>query len=177
MRGGVSLAAALAIPSVLAGGAPFPGRNEIILLTYCVILGTLGLQGLTLPALIRRLGLRGDGAEADEEARARLAVARAAVRRLDELAILHDVPPDLLDTLHDFYLERAERLQARRSVRPDARLESREHLLVQLKSQVLAAERRTLLTLRAEGAIGEKVFHRLQVELDRQAMAGTSADG
>jgi CPA1 family monovalent cation:H+ antiporter len=175
MRGGVSLAAALAIPTVLAGGAPFPGRNEIILITYMVILGTLGLQGLTLPALIRLLGLRVDEAQADEEATARLEVALSAIRRLDELAIVHDVPTDMLDSLHDFYLERAERLQARRAVRPDTRLETRDQLLVLLKSQVLDAERRRLLALRAEGAIGDNVFHRLQEELDRQAVVVASA--
>lgn len=174
MRGGVSLAAALAIPTVLAGGASFPGRNEIILITYMVILGTLGLQGLTLPALIRLLGVTGDEAQADEEATARLEVARSALRRLDELAIVHDVPRDMLDSLHDFYLERAERLQARLAVRPNTRLESRDQLLVLLTSEVLDAERRTLLILRAEGAIGDKVFHRLQEELDRQAVVANA---
>ena len=60
MRGADSLAGALAIPFVLANGAPFPGRDLILLLTFCVIFGTLVLQGLTLTPLIRWLGIVDD---------------------------------------------------------------------------------------------------------------------
>ena len=59
MRGGVSLAAALAIPLTTDAGEPFPGRNLILFLTFAVIFGTLVIQGLTLPAVIRLLRARG----------------------------------------------------------------------------------------------------------------------
>ncbi len=62
MRGVVSLAAAIALPATLANGAPFTQRNLIIFLTFIVILVTLVLQGLTLPPLIRALGLAGAAA-------------------------------------------------------------------------------------------------------------------
>ncbi len=67
MRGVVSLAAAFALPFALSNGRAFPGRDYILFLTFCVILATLVLQGLTLPILIRKLGVRGDGATDEEE--------------------------------------------------------------------------------------------------------------
>jgi CPA1 family monovalent cation:H+ antiporter len=68
MRGAVSLAAALALPLATDAGAPFPHRDLIIFLTFCVILGTLVLQGLTLPAVIRVLGIERDTSEEAEDA-------------------------------------------------------------------------------------------------------------
>jgi NhaP-type Na+/H+ or K+/H+ antiporter len=61
MRGVLALAAAISLPTVLQNGAPFPQRNVIIFLTFCVIFATLVLQGLTLPAVIRKLGLSAGG--------------------------------------------------------------------------------------------------------------------
>lgn len=55
MRGVVSLAAAMAIPLMMPDGAPFPDRDLILYFTFCVILSTLVFQGMTLPALIRKL--------------------------------------------------------------------------------------------------------------------------
>src|SRR5882672_9929545 len=86
MRGIVSLAAALALPVTTATGAPFPYRDEIILVTFAVILATLVLQGLTLTPLIRFLELGEDRTLELEEARAREDAAKAALARLDELA-------------------------------------------------------------------------------------------
>src|SRR5437660_9881828 len=60
MRGADSLAGALAIPFLLPNSEPFPGRDLILLLTFCVIFATLVLQGLTLAPLVRWLGLVGD---------------------------------------------------------------------------------------------------------------------
>src|ERR671915_511392 len=87
MRGAVSMAAALALPLEVSGGAAFPGRDLIIFLAYAVIVFTIVVQGLTLPALIRWLGLQETdaGTEREEELLARLAIGEAALRRLDEL--------------------------------------------------------------------------------------------
>src|SRR5439155_11485482 len=86
LRGAVSLAAALALPLTTDTGAAFPQRDLIIFLAFCVILSTLVLQGLTLPVLIRVLGLEDDGTEEREEAKARVHAAEAALSRLEELA-------------------------------------------------------------------------------------------
>ena len=86
MRGAVSLAAALALPFETDAGAPFPDRDLILFITFSLILVTVVGQGLTLPALIRRLGVVEDGAEEEEEEmRGRLYAAQAALDRLDEL--------------------------------------------------------------------------------------------
>src|SRR5439155_18051243 len=86
MRGAVSLAAALALPLHTDAGAPLPGRDLIQFITFALILVTVVGEGLTLPFLIRRLGVIEDGAEEeDEEIRARLVIARAALERVDEL--------------------------------------------------------------------------------------------
>ena len=84
MRGGVSLAAALAIPLETDAGSPVASRDLIIFLTYAVILATLVLQGLSLPWLIRRLGLQ-DAGEDRGELKARVLAAKAAIRRIEEL--------------------------------------------------------------------------------------------
>src|SRR3954467_6426989 len=83
MRGVISLAAAIALPQVLANGEPFAQRNMIIFLAFSVILVTLVLQGLTLPPLIRALGLAGGANVESEEKEARRAMAEAALQHID----------------------------------------------------------------------------------------------
>src|SRR5207342_839763 len=85
MRGAVSLAAALALPLETDAGTPFPGRDLILFLTFSVILATLVGQGLTLPFVIRVLGLEDDGVADREDAKARIYAAEAALARLEEL--------------------------------------------------------------------------------------------
>src|SRR5918994_1960973 len=79
MRGAVSLAAALALPLETDAGTPFPARELILFLTFAVILATLVGQGLTLPFVIRLLGLEDDGIEDREDAKARIKAAEAAL--------------------------------------------------------------------------------------------------
>jgi hypothetical protein len=98
MRGGVSLAAALAIPLATAAG-PFPHRDLVIFLTFGVLLATLVGQGGTLPALIRAMHVKDDGTDEEEE-RAVLAVsARVALEQLDELRRSGTVPKEVPDLL------------------------------------------------------------------------------
>src|SRR6267378_5033013 len=85
MRGADSLAGALAIPFLLPNGEPFPGRDLIILLTFCVIFATLVLQGLTLAPLVSWLGVVDDHVIEKEERLARLKANEAALARLEEL--------------------------------------------------------------------------------------------
>ncbi len=77
MRGVISLAAALALPLTTSAGAPFPERDLILFLTFSVILATLVVQGLSLPTLIRGLGLEDDGSREREEIEGRIEVAAA----------------------------------------------------------------------------------------------------
>ena len=86
MRGAVSLAVALALPYSTGARTEFPRRDLLVFLTFSVIFFTLVVQGLSLPTLIRRLGVSDGGAEADEEIRARLVATKAALAQIDALA-------------------------------------------------------------------------------------------
>src|SRR5206468_2656654 len=85
IRGAVTLAAALAIPLTTDAGTPFAARDLIVFLAFTVVLATLALQGLSMPLVIRALGLEDDGLDVKEEAKARIHAADAAILRLDEL--------------------------------------------------------------------------------------------
>src|SRR5258706_4572456 len=85
MRGVIALAAALSLPRTMPVGGMFPQRDLIVFLTFCVILATLVLQGLTLPPLIRLLGLAGAGGPRREEQEARRIAIEAALARLPQL--------------------------------------------------------------------------------------------
>src|SRR5438132_6740334 len=109
MRGAVSLAAALAIPLSTNAGTAFPERDLIIFLTFCVILGTLVVQGLTLPAVIRGLRIEPDHLEDREDAKARIKAADAALARLDELEVEDWVREDTAERLRGLYRFRKNR--------------------------------------------------------------------
>src|SRR5215210_1697621 len=113
MRGVISLAAALALPLKTASGTPFPGRDLIIFLTFCVILATLVVQGLSLPALIRALNLEDDGTAEREEIKGRIKVAQAALDRIDELAREEWVREDTAERMRGLYNYRRTRFVAR----------------------------------------------------------------
>lgn len=169
MRGIVSLAAALALPLTTARGAPFPSRDEIVVLTFEVILATLVLQGLTLSPLIRRLRLGDDTTLELEEAHAREEAARAALARLDDLAQTPDASREDIDRMHTLYTQRVRRAS---SIDPGAGVESARAQAARrrLRHETLSAERRALIALRDQGVISDEVLHRLEQELDIEAM-------
>jgi len=169
MRGIVSLAAALALPLSVAGGAPFPFREDIILLTFSVILVTLVLQGLTLPPLLRRLGLRDDSALADEEMLAREAAVEAALARLEELEAEPWARPGHLEQLRARYAQR----RARASAIADSDGSSTAAdigAFRRLRHEAIMAERRRVIRLRDRGEISDEVLHRLEHELDVESL-------
>ena len=170
MRGAVSLAAALAIPFTTASGNPFPERDVIIFLTFCVILATLVLQGLSLPALIRVLRVEDDGSGEKEETKARLKIAQAAVARIDELVLEDWVREDTAERMRGLYDYRRRRFEARLGVvNADGRgedYEERSGAFKQLQREVFWAEREELVRLRNEGYINDEVMHRVERDLD-----------
>ena len=167
MRGAVSLAAALALPLETETGAPFPHRDLILLLVFAVILSTLVLQGLTLPALIRRLGIRDDGAEEErEELQARLATAEAALAELDALAGEPWTRPDTIERMRRLFDYRRRRFAARGGAVHDDGYEERSLAYQRSLRAVIAAQRRALIRLRNEGAISDQVMRAVERELD-----------
>jgi monovalent cation/hydrogen antiporter len=166
MRGAVSLAAALALPLETRTGQAFPQRNLIIFATFVLILTTLVVQGLTLPALIRRLGLSGDDAEEREELRGRLTATEAALQRLEELAGEDWTRDDTVERLRGAYAYRRRRLKARAGKIEDDGYEDRSLAYQRLVRELLQAQRRAIVQLRNQGTISNDVMHRIERDLD-----------
>ena len=166
MRGAVSLAAALALPLETDAGTPFPGRDLILFLTFSVILATLVGQGLTLPFVIRVLGLEDDGIEAREDAEARIRAAEAALARLEELVREEWVREDTAERMRGTYQFRTSRFQARLDTGDDGAIESRSQDYQRLRRELLDAERQALVDLRRSGAISNAVWLRVGRDLD-----------
>jgi CPA1 family monovalent cation:H+ antiporter len=166
MRGAVSLAAALALPLETDAGAPFPGRDLILFLTFSVILATLVGQGLTLPFVIRVLGLEEDGIEDREDAKARIHAAEAALARLEELVSEEWVREDTAERVRGAYRFRTTRFQARLDDGDDGAIESRSQDYQRLRRELLDAERQALVDLRRSGAISNDVWLRVGRDLD-----------
>jgi monovalent cation/hydrogen antiporter len=168
LRGSVSMAAALALPLTTNAGEPFPGRDLVIFMAYSVIVFTLVVQGLTLPALIRKLGLEDDGSEGREEQLARLAAAEAALERLEQLAGEDWTRDDTLERVRGMYEYRRRRFAAQQdgAGEDSEAIEERSLAYQRLLHELLAAQRRVLVDLRKQGAINDEVMRRVQRELD-----------
>jgi CPA1 family monovalent cation:H+ antiporter len=162
MRGAVSLAAALALPP------EFPHRNLILLLTFGVILVTLVGQGLTLPALIGRLGLSDDGVGGREENVARSAVAQAALAEIQRLRPRWQTHAELLDQLEAGYRHRTEHLPDPEAQEPEEDQELVEHR--EIRQSILAAERTALITLRDRSVINDEALRKVERDLDLEEL-------
>ena len=158
MRGAVSLAAALAIPLTTDTGAPFPQRDLIVFLAFTVILATLVLQGLSLPALIRALRVQAvDDEEIREEATARIRAAEAALARLEELVDEEWVREDTAERMRGLYGFRRDRFDARLRDDVDDALEEQSLAYQRLRHELLQAEEQTVYELRNTGVISGDV--------------------
>jgi CPA1 family monovalent cation:H+ antiporter len=172
MRGVISLAVALSLPQFTASGAPFPERDLIVFIAFAVILMTLIGQGLTLPLLIRRLGVTEVGVRVEkQEISARLRMARAALDQLDALAQETRSPPQAVDRVALFYatrlggLDRQHRLSAASERAQAAAAQSREATR-ELLGRLMDVERAELQGMRNDGVIDGPVARRLQRDLD-----------
>ena len=168
MRGGISLAVALSIPQTLGSGAsaqPFPFRGAILFVTFGVILVTLVAQGLSLPALIRALGVVGGDEEREEEAKARAEAVRAALDRLREFEDSSEIEAEVIDDIRRLYHLRSRNLSSPTEGDAPAPGPS-SHLRV--KTELVATERATIIALRDRGVIGDGVMHRIQADLDME---------
>jgi CPA1 family monovalent cation:H+ antiporter len=167
MRGIVTLAAALGIPE-MAGSAPFPARNLILFLAYCVIVVTLVVQGLTLPYFVRRFDVLDDESRPHDLTVARTAAAEAV------LAMLTSIEPTLSSPLQwevaGRLRERYERRIAQLRTDPAAiaRQDAEQPLAIEreLSRAAYDAERETLFRLRRSGEIGDAVFRELEWDID-----------
>jgi CPA1 family monovalent cation:H+ antiporter len=156
MRGTVTLAAALALPTGGDGALAFPYRDLILVTAFGVVLGTLVVQGLTVRPLLRRLRLQDDGTVDREVRLARLETLRAAVAAA--AACPGAETADLVQHRYALQLRRAEAGDAE-AARGDA-----DEAVVRAAT---GAQRRRLMALRGDGTIGDAAFQRVEEELDR----------
>ena len=166
MRGVVSLAAALALPLVLAGGRPFPGRSYILFLTFCVILATLVLQGLTLPFLIRKLGVEDDGVIDREERAARLKANEAAVDFIEQKALEEQLPEEVMARVRAEYCDRIEQLNLCGQSNGNPSGEIATPIYQRLQHGALRTERQIIIALRDSQQINDEALRRIQRDLD-----------
>ncbi len=166
MRGVLALAAAISLPRTIDNGSPFPQREVIIFLTFSVILVTLVVQGLTLPSLIRALGL----CEADPlqtvEREARKRMLRGALDYLEAIESGANRPDEAvwLEVMQHYKERYAMVEEAPGDVKdPTSRQWAQ---MYDLNNQVRAAERATLVKMRYEDRINDHVLRKLERELD-----------
>jgi monovalent cation/hydrogen antiporter len=168
MRGVVALAAAISLPEVLANGQPFPQRDMVIFLTFVVILVTLVLQGLTLPPMIRALGLASAEPSNEEEQDARRHMANAA---LEHLAILRgkDSEPgfgDVYDDIEQHYRHRLAALKDAEHTEEETVHRAHHARFKDVSRQLVGVERAIAVRLRDQGEINDEVLRQLEHELD-----------
>ncbi|HEY4282321.1 MAG TPA: Na+/H+ antiporter, partial [Chthoniobacterales bacterium] len=166
MRGVISLAAAFALPFTLLDGSAFPARNYILFLTFCVILTTLVFQGLTLPLIIRKLGIEADHSTDKEERSARLEANKAAIKLIEELAGKGDFTPDTVDRLRAEYDDRLQQLQLCADSPDDCSGQIASPQFERLQQEALNAERQTIIDLRNHHVINDEALRRIQRDLD-----------
>jgi Na+/H+ antiporter len=168
MRGVIALAAAIALPETLANGTPFPQRDLIVFLAYSVIFVTLVLQGLTLPFVVRALGVGGGPKDEneDEEKSARREMLDAALAHLEESR--KDDESEFQEIYDDLTGHYRHRLAAVSGEDDPENVLSPEHKQrhIRLLRDLLRVERQTALRLRNQGRINDETLRQLEYELD-----------
>lgn len=175
MRGVASVALALAIPLETDEGSPFPDRGEMIFIAFGVIMATLLLQGLTLPSLVRALGVQSD-TEAEKQLEKELAVraARAARDRLKELEEAEELPEELLEQLRHRALDIGLRISP--DLGEEERREAHRQRLRSLKrmrriqGEMLSAARHEVLAARSEPGADPEIVDRVLRHLDVRSL-------
>jgi CPA1 family monovalent cation:H+ antiporter len=163
MRGVVALAAAISLPETMGNGQPFAQRNLIVFLTFSVILVTLVVQGLSLPAIVRALGLAGISGSDEEEIAARKTILKTVVQHLEQG--LQSTADDterhgFEDLLHAYNHRLSECGEDAQEQAAEART------MRKLGLEAVQVERQALIQLRDSGAIDDDVMRRLEMELD-----------
>jgi len=163
MRGVVSLAAALALPLTMSGDSPFPNRNLIIFLTFCVIFSTLVIQGLTLRPMIKWFGIKPDDKELRDEQDARLKLASTIIEHIEENYSL-SLSDEVLNQIKTKYEIRIQRL--RKDAVKQRMDEQQINEFHRIQQELLDKERNFILELRSQAKISDESMRRIEYELD-----------
>jgi len=162
MRGIVSLAAALALPTQIDDGNFFPYRDLIIFLTFVVILVTLVVQGLTLAPIIRLVKLGSDHSSREEHDKARFAMCTAAITAIDKMQA-EGAPAELADRLR---AEVSERMVAHSALTHQPAESGTFSAATRIRKAAVRAERDELIRIWRAGEISDEVLHHIEEELD-----------
>ena len=154
------------MPDTKQDGSPFPGRDLILFLTFIVILATLVVQGLSLPALIRWLGIKDDGSMEKEEREARLKANQAALARLKEIAERDPAKAEALERLRIEYEDHIRQVEGAEPESAGTPLRRFSSEYERLSHEALLQERRTILELRNRSVISDEVLRRIQRDID-----------
>lgn len=168
LRGGLSLAAALAIPLHRGDGSPFPERGLVILVTAGVIVGSLAIQGLSLPWLLNRLGLKPDDFQMAEN-KAWIKAARAALAALNHRTDGGgaDDATESVRALYENRVRRLQRVDGDGQASDDAGGDSAEmQRYLALRRELLSVERSVISDLRREGRINAVLWRSMERHLD-----------
>jgi CPA1 family monovalent cation:H+ antiporter len=175
MRGVVSLAIAFSIPLTVHGGDPFPQRNLILFLTFTTVIGTLVVQGLSLPPIIRLLKFPGRDQQAETlaEANAQAQASRVAEKRLE--ALLEDernaLPPPLADRLREVLERRRNAVWERLGATNPVTGETVDDTYRRLSREMISAERSMFVRLRDGRYIDDEMLRTLLRRLDLEEAA------
>jgi len=169
MRGIVTLAAALAVPTLSLTGEALPYRGRIVIISFAVILVTLVLQGLTLAPLIRMLGLKDDGEGVRELITARRAALDASVARLDAIRQAGQSDPQLVAMNRAFYSARQDRARSLDGAEPEVAHASRDALANQ-RSELIQAQREAVIDLWRAGTITDQTLADAEREIDLEEL-------
>jgi CPA1 family monovalent cation:H+ antiporter len=167
MRGAITLAALLAVPLTTTDGHVLAGRDDIIYIGFAVIIVTLVAQGMTLPALVRRLGLSEHPSVLDAERRARLQITQAVLDHLGEATDQDGLPEELADGLRAQYLARLHRLEASADeVELEDEVATTAQAELALRRDLIALQRNTLSEMREQGRVEITTLRRIEHDLD-----------
>ncbi|MFJ1745112.1 Na+/H+ antiporter [Streptomyces sp. NPDC088116] len=181
MRGVVSLAIAFSIPLTVHDDRPFPGRNLVLFLTFTTVIGTLVVQGLTLPPLIRLLKVSGRDRQAETlaEAQAQSEASAAAEQLLDELLAdeRNALPPPLAERLRTVMERRRNAVWERLGTVNEVTGESADDTYRRLSGEMIAAERAVFVDLRNRRSIDDEMLRTLLRRLDLEEAAAYREEG
>jgi monovalent cation/hydrogen antiporter len=166
MRGVIALAAAIALPQSIGNGSPFPQRNVIIFLTFCVIFVTLVVQGLSLPAIIRSLGLSQKPTRNPEERQARRKMARAALDQLNAMKEKLSGFPEVYADVRRYYERRLAFAQEEDGDNSDPNGKEYQRVYHSVANALRGVERKTAIEMYRRREIPDSVLHILERELD-----------
>jgi CPA1 family monovalent cation:H+ antiporter len=175
-RGAVSLAVALAVPTALATGQPFPGRDQIVFIAAGVVFLSLVIQGMLLPASIRWASFAPDTTVDDELALAQEKSTRQALANMPDVAARLGVSEQVRDQMLEEYRQHLAVLAADPRIDDEQQLLEHDRDYARLRLALLEHKRDVVIDLRDDRTISDTTLRMMQARLDREALRITQPE-